>query len=104
LLLKIQTQNAPAGAEHRLVVSMSLAILNPEDLLENSIFKEDAFIETVEKFDFSQYKDKNMLIRGCSSAIVPPWAFMLLTGKLTSIAKTIRFGNEHDNIVVFRNK
>ncbi len=102
--MKIQTQNVPAVAEHRLVVNMSFAILNPDDLLDDSVFKEDAFLESVEKFDFSQYKDKLVLIRGCTSSIIPPWAYMLLTGKLTTVAKTIRFGNEHDNIVVYRNK
>jgi len=83
---------------------MTFKILDPNDLLENGIFKEDAFVETTDKFDWTQFSGKKVLIRGCTSSIIPPWAYMLLTGKLTSIAQSIRFGNEHDHIVVYRNK
>ena len=97
-------QNVPAAAEHLLVVNMNFTILDPNDMLDNGIFKEDTFLELVDKFDFSPYQDKKVLIRGCTSSIIPPWAYMVLTGKLTTIAKSIRFGNEHDHIVIYRNK
>jgi hypothetical protein len=29
---------------------------------------------------------------------------MYLTGRLAGVAKSVRFGNEHDNIVVYRAK
>lgn len=83
---------------------MSFSILNPSDLLDNGIFKEDAFLANVENIDWSLYQDKKVLVRGCTSAIIPPWAYMVITAKLSSIAKSIRFGNEHDHIVVYRNK
>ena len=83
---------------------MTFTIFDPKDLLDNGIFKEDAFLQQIEQINWSLYKDKNLLIRGCTSAIIPPWAYMVITGKLTSIAKSIRFGNEHDHVVVYRNK
>ena len=83
---------------------MSFSVLDPDDLLENGVFKEEAFLEKVENFDWLQFADKQVLVRGCSSALIPPWAFMLITGKLAPLAKNVRFGNEHDNLVVFRKK
>ncbi len=102
--LKTQTQNALAAAELRLAVKMNFTILDIQDLLEEGIFKEDAFLTQVEKIDWIRYTDKKVLIRGCSSSIIPPWAYMILTGKLAVIAQSIRFGNEHDHILVHRNK
>ena len=83
---------------------MNFSILDIKDLLNDGIFKEDAFVQATESLDWSLYQDKKVLIRGCSSSIIPPWAYMLLTAKLTPIAKSIRFGNEHDHIVIYRNK
>ena len=73
-------------------------------MLENGVFKEEAFLENAENFDWSQFENKQVLVRGCSSALIPPWAFMYITGKLAPMAKNVRFGNEHDNLVVFRKK
>jgi len=83
---------------------MPFTIIDPNDLLDDGIFKEDPFMKKVTNIDWSQYQDQKILIRGCTSSIIPPWAYMVLTGKLTSFAKSIRFGNEHDHIVIFRQK
>ncbi len=83
---------------------MNFTIIDINDLLNNGIFKENDFLEQTDQVDWTLYKDKNMLIRGCASSIIPPWAYMILTGKLAAIAKSIRFGNEHDHIVILRNK
>ncbi len=83
---------------------MNFSILDINDLLDEGIFKEDAFVQATDQQDWSIYLDKKVLIRGCASSIIPPWAYMLLTAKLISIAKSIRFGNEHDHIVIYRNK
>ncbi len=81
---------------------MVYSVIDPEHFLSNGIFLEGNFLEKAEKFDWPQYRGKQVLVRGCSSAIIPPWAFMYMTGKLAALAKTVRYGNEHDNIVVFR--
>ena len=83
---------------------MNFTILDLDDLLKNGIFREDDFLEEVEQIDWSQYLEKKILIRGCNSSIIPPWAYMVLTGKLAAIAHSIRFGNEHDHILIHRNK
>ncbi len=80
---------------------MAFAILDPSDLIEGEMFREDAFLERAAAFDWSQYNDQQVLVRGCST-IVPPWIYMLITARLTGRAKSVRYGNEHDNVVVFR--
>lgn len=102
--LKIQMQNAPAVAEHHSAVNMTYTVLDPTDFTEKGIFSEDSFLHAVESFDFSTYSGKKVLVRGCSSAIIPPWAFMKLTAELVPHAKSIRFGNEHDNILLYKEK
>jgi len=81
---------------------MAHSILDPENFLSNGVFLEAIFLEKADKFNWEQYRDRQVLVRGCNSAIIPPWAFMFITGKLSALAKTVRYGNEHDNIVVYR--
>lgn len=81
---------------------MAYSIINPENFLSNGVFLEAIFLEKADGYDWEECRDKQVLVRGCNSAIIPPWAFMYLTGKLAPIARSVRFGNEHDNIVVFR--
>ena len=83
---------------------MNFTIIDINLLLEDTFFTEDFFFEKVSAIDWTAYQDKKVLIRGCTSSVTPPWAYMVITGKLTNIAKSIRFGNEHDHIVVYRNK
>ena len=82
---------------------MPFSIIDPEQFLTDGVFREGTFLEKAERFDWEEHKDKQVLVRGCSSAVIPPWAFMYITGRLSAVAKSVRFGNEHDNIVVFRN-
>jgi hypothetical protein len=83
---------------------MPYAIVDPADFLTDGAFFEDKFVENIDRHDWNSYKDTQVLVRGCTSAIIPPWAYMILTSRLSPVAKSVRFGNEHDNIVVYRRK
>ena len=80
---------------------MAYEIVDPADFLSDGAFFQDQFIEKTVGHDWNQYAGRPVLIRGCSTTS-PPWAFMLLTGKLVGLARSVRYGNEHDNIVVYR--
>jgi len=82
---------------------MALSILDPADFTENGLFSEDPFLKSLDSHDWDQYRGQNVLVRGCSVTI-PPWAYMCFTAKVMPVARSIRYGNEHDNIVVFRMK
>lgn len=81
---------------------MIFSVVDPSDFLNDGMFREDDFLAKVDSHDWTTYTDKKVLVRGCSSGIIPPWAFMYLTGLLAGRASSVRYGNEHDHIVVYR--
>jgi hypothetical protein len=58
-----------------------------EWLYEGFILKEKEFRDKVQSHDWSVYQDAFVAIHCSSDAIVPGWAFMLLTVKLAPYAK-----------------
>jgi len=69
-----------------------MEIVAPRDFVSGGLFREKDFREAVEKWDWSRYADKPVLIEGCSSIPVPQWAYLVLTARLTPIAKSISYG------------
>lgn len=51
------------------------------------ILKEKDFREALKALDWSAYKDKNVAITCTADAIIPMWAYMLVTTYLQSVAK-----------------
>ena len=60
------------------------------------ILREKDFREFVKNEDWSKYKDKFVALTCTADAIVPTWAYMLLTLALEPFAKKIIFGNLND--------
>ena len=81
---------------------MAFEILDLTEFLDNGIAAEAFFMEAARRFDWSRYEGKNVLVKGCGLSVVPPWAYMIITARLTRIARSIRYGNDHDNLVVYR--
>ena len=80
---------------------MTFSVVDPAVFLDDGAFLEDSFIEKIKDQTWEEYRDRSVLVRGCSS-IIPPWAYMYIAAKLAHVARTVRYGNEHDNVVVFR--
>ena len=77
--------------------SQSIAVLDVKDFLfQEIILKEKEFRANLKEFDFSIYQDKIVAINCSSDAIVPMWAFMLVTSYLKGIASEIHFGKKED--------
>ena len=77
--------------------SQSIAVLDVKDFLfQEIILKEKEFRTNLKKFDFSIYQGKIVAINCSSDAIVPMWAFMLVTSYLKGIASKIHFGKKED--------
>jgi len=89
------------------VAQSSLVTLDPADLfpagdrvvydIKDNLFhglmlREKDFREFVKEHDWSQYQDKHIAVICSSDAIVPTWAYMLLSNKLAPYARTIVFG------------
>jgi len=62
-------------------------------LFQGLILREKDFREFVKNEDWSKYKDKYVAIFCSTDAIVPTWAYMLLTTHLEPFAKKVVFGN-----------
>ena len=49
-----------------------------DDFLDEGILKEKSFREKVKSTDWNQYKNKRVLIKGCTDIPVPTWPILLL--------------------------
>jgi len=83
---------------------MAFSIVDPAQFSPEGIFRQDEFLDALKSHDWENYSGLAVLVRGCGDVITPPWAFMAITGYLAGVAKSIRYGNEHDHVVVYRTK
>lgn len=94
------------------LVTIDLEAIRPEGervlldirplLFQELILKEKDFREYIKNEDWSKYKDKFIAIICSSEAIVPTWAYMLMSLNLEPFAKKIIFGNlEELEVILF---
>ena len=67
-----------------------------DQLFQELILKEKDFRNFIRTQDWSQYKNKFVAITCSADAIIPTWAYMLLTSALQPFAGTIVFGTIED--------
>lgn len=67
-----------------------------DNLFMGMILKEKDFREFLKAHDWSQYAGKNVAVTCSEDAIIPTWAYMLLTIYLEPHAHTIVFGSLQD--------
>ena len=99
--LEIKNKIAESG-----LVNFDLAQLLPKGkrigidlkdfLFQELILKEKDFREKVDLINIEEYKDAYIYIYNSADAIVPLWAYFLITAKLTEGAKKVVFGNKED--------
>lgn len=58
------------------------------------ILKEKEFRETLNNYDWSQYKEKVVAVTCTADAIIPMWAYMLVASYLQPVATQVIFGDE----------
>lgn len=90
------------------VAESKLVTVNPEDyytpgvrsvidlaqwLEEGIILREKPFREAVGRYDFSVYQNHHVALLCSTEAIVPVWAFMVVTSKLQGISQTVVLGD-----------
>jgi hypothetical protein len=67
--------------------------------LETSIFQ-----EVISNFSIEEFKDKPVIIKGCSHKPIPETAYIQLIEKLLPVAKTIMFGEACSTVPLYKNK
>jgi hypothetical protein len=64
-----------------------------DQLFQGLILREKDFREFIKNEDWSKYKNKYVALTCSADAIVPTWAYMLLTTQLEPVAKKVVFGD-----------
>lgn len=62
-------------------------------LFQELILKEKDFREHVKNHDWSQYQDTYVALNCTADAIIPSWAYLLITTQLSPVAKKVVVGN-----------
>lgn len=88
-----------------LLISSELApyakkiIVGDMELLETLIFH-----EVIENLRIENFKDKPIIIKGCSEKLIPNSAFSMLIQKLFPIAKSIMYGEACSTVPLYKRK
>ena len=72
-----------------------------DDFLTDGILKEKDFRIKIDEIDWAIYKNKKVLIKGCTSAPVPIWSYLIITAKLSQNAKQVFFGEPCSLVNIF---
>lgn len=73
------------------------AVFGNLEVLENILF-----IELIATINAEDYRDKRIVIKGCSDQPVPTAAYLELVNKLQPVAKNIMFGEPCSTVPVFK--
>ena len=69
------------------------------EVLETIIFS-----EIIQNYNTERFKDKPIIIKGCTNKPIPPSAFSMLIHKLHPIAKTIMYGEACSTVPISKRK
>ncbi len=58
---------------------------------------------SIQTYDFSELKDKRVLVKGCSDELIPNNAYVELVEQLKPIVKSLMFGEACSNVPIFKN-
>ena len=62
------------------------------------------FSDKIQKIDLKQFKDKSLIIKGCSDKSVPEDAYVQLIIKLQPIVKSLFYGEACSSVPLFKKK
>jgi len=74
-------------------------VLGTLEDLETSLFQ-----SIIEDMDVSNFKDKPVIIKGCTNKPVPANAYLMLTQKLMPVAKSIMYGEACSSVPLYKKK
>lgn len=75
----------PEGERHQIDIK--------DWLFQGIVLKEKDFRAALKSYDWSVYQDSYVALQCSTDAIVPSWAYLLITTYLIDVAKRVVFGN-----------
>ena len=86
-----------------LLVSKSLKELEIENFIGSLEIMEHIIVKkTIDKLDLSSFKNKSIIIKGCSRKSIPKASYSFLIDRLQPIAKKIMFGEACSSVPIFK--
>lgn len=88
-----------------ILISIHLESFTKKTIIGNLEQLETAVYQDVLKnLDVSEFKDKPIIIKGCSKKPVPQNAYIMLANKLKPIVKSIMYGEACSSVPLYKNK
>ena len=72
-----------------------------DDFLDDGILKEKSFREKVKQTNWSDFRNKRVLIKGCTDVPVPTWAYLIITAHLSQTVERIYFGELRSAVKIY---
>jgi hypothetical protein len=65
---------------------------------------EQIILEEINEVDATQFTDKRVVVKGCGEKAIPESAYVAITNKLRSVAKSIMYGEPCSTVPIYKNK
>ena len=75
-----------------------------DDFLDNGIIREKSFRNQVNNLNLNKFDGKKVIIKGCSSVVVPTWAYLIITAEIAQVADKIYSGEPGYAVKIFSRK
>lgn len=62
------------------------------------------YADVINTIDFAQFKDKPVIIKGCSNKAVPPNAYIWATEQIQKVARSVMYGEACSSVPLYKRK
>ena len=73
-----------------------------DDFLVDGLIREKDFRAKIEGIDWSKYENKKVMIKGCTSAPVPTWAYLIITAQLVKYSDQVLYGEPCSAVKIYK--
>ena len=73
-----------------------------DDFLSDGILIEKKFRKKVADIQWNEYQNDNVLIKGCSQATIPTWAYLIITARLVKHANNVYYGDIKSAVKIYK--
>lgn len=76
-----------------------MVVIGSLEELETSLYQ-----SIIENIDVSPFKDKMLIVKGCSNKPVPPNAYVWIISKLQTVTKSVMYGEACSSVPLYKRK